>query len=476
MLFSSLPYLAFLAGVFLLYHIAACRCPRASLNLLFCASLFFYAWWRPSFLVLLLLSIVGNYYLGIGIRRYRAEANKWLLCLGILLNLIPLLLFKYTNFLLSIFDALILDAPTHRLELFLPLGISFFTFQQIAYLVDCHKEEVRNYSFAEYGLFVSFWPQLIAGPIVHHRDLLPQLLQQRRITLDNFMIGLAVFSIGVFKKIVIADTFGVYADWGWGGGVLNGLTCGAAWLVTVSYTLQLYFDFSGYCDMAIGSAALFGIWLPYNFNSPYWSCSIQDFWRRWHMTLSRWLRDYLYIPLGGNRCGNLKTLRNVFLTFLIGGIWHGAGWTFVAWGAMHGLALCVHRIWSQYGKLRMPRTYGWLMTIFFVHLAWVLFRAPDLSSAMLMFSRMFALDNVAGTFDCASGMMFQGWYWIVMGIAIVVLVSPNVMSIIDSIRLWSGKLVVCALLGGMSALLLLSTFVRMFAKGIPQSPFLYFQF
>lgn len=194
------------------------------------------------------------------------------------------------------------------------------------------------------------------------------------------------------------------------------------------------------------------------------------------MTLSRWLRDYLYIPLGGNRRGNLKTLRNVFLTFLIGGIWHGAGWTFVAWGAMHGLALCVHRIWGQYSKLRMPRTYGWLLTIFFVHLAWVMFRAPDLSSAMLMFSRMFALDNVAGTFDCASGMMFQGWYWIVMGIAIVVLVSPNVMSIIDAIKSWGDKLVVCAVLGGMSALLLLSTFVRMFAKGIPQSPFLYFQF
>jgi len=274
------------------------------------------------------------------------------------------------------------------LDLALPLAISFFTFQQIAYLVDSYRGQTSEYDFLNYALFVTFFPQLIAGPIVHHAEMMPQFASKWNLIkrYRNISLGLFIFSVGLFKKVVIADTFAVWANTGFDDSEV--LSFVDAWATSLSYTFQLYFDFSGYTDMAIGSALLFNIKLPINFNSPYKSLTIQDFWRRWHITLSNFLRDYIYIPLGGNRKGDFRVYVNLLATFVIGGAWHGAGWTFILWGGLHGLALITHRIWSQAG-LGMPRLLAWFITFNFVNIAWVFFRARDWNDAMKVLSGMF---------------------------------------------------------------------------------------
>jgi len=281
-----------------------------------------------------------------------------------------------------------------NLNWLLPLAISFFTFQQIAYLVDCYRGSVKEYDFLNYALFVTFFPQLIAGPIVHHREMMPQFMKDsrhHRINYENIAAGLFIFSIGLFKKVVIADTFSVIATNGFD--VAESLNVVEAWITSLSYTFQLYFDFSGYTDMAIGCALLFNIRLPINFNSPYKATDIRDFWRRWHITLSRFLRDYIYIPLGGNRQGNMVTYRNLMATFVIGGIWHGAGWTFIAWGVMHGVAMVVHALWSRAGMV-MSGVIAWFITFNFINISWVFFRAKDFDSVKKVLGGMFTGDIV----------------------------------------------------------------------------------
>ena len=279
------------------------------------------------------------------------------------------------------------------LDLALPLAISFFTFQQISYLVDSYRGETKEYDFLNYALFVTFFPQLIAGPIVHHKEMMPQFASKWNLVKNykNIALGLFIFSIGLFKKVVIADTFAVWATAGFD--TATTLNLFEAWATSLSYTFQLYFDFSGYTDMAIGAALLFNIKLPINFNSPYKATSIQDFWRRWHITLSRFLKDYIYIPLGGNRKGEFRTYANLMATFIIGGLWHGADWTFVFWGFLHGFALVIHRAWSKLG-FKLNTILAWFITFNFINISWVFFRAKEWDDAIKVLSSMFSLDNM----------------------------------------------------------------------------------
>jgi D-alanyl-lipoteichoic acid acyltransferase DltB (MBOAT superfamily) len=326
-----------------------------------------------------------NYVIGNALTKHRYEdrakkistqiSKKSILVIGITANLGLLGYFKYSDFLIENINST-LSADVPLLDLALPLAISFFTFQQIAYLVDSYRRETTEYDFLNYAVFVSFFPQLIAGPIVHHKEMMPQFanIRTKVINYKNISLGLFIFSIGLFKKVVIADSFSVWANAGFD--TASTLNLFEAWATSLSYTFQLYFDFSGYTDMAIGTALLFNIKLPINFHSPYKSTNIQDFWRRWHITLSRFLRDYVYIPLGGNRNGNFHTYNNLMATFILGGIWHGAGWTFVFWGFLHGMALVIFRLWNQLG-LKLWTWLAWAITFNFINITWVFFRAEE---------------------------------------------------------------------------------------------------
>jgi D-alanyl-lipoteichoic acid acyltransferase DltB (MBOAT superfamily) len=278
-------------------------------------------------------------------------------------------------------------------HIILPIGISFFTFTQIAFLVDSYKGEVKEYSLLHYILFVTYFPHLLAGPILHHKEMMPQFSNKWNFSLRwrNVSLGLFLFSIGLFKKVILADSFAVWANPGFSTETV--LTLIDAWTTSLSYTLQLYFDFSGYVDMAIGMSLMFNIRLPLNFNSPYKAKDIQDFWRRWHITLSRFLRDYIYIPLGGNKVSKYRNYVNLFSVFFIGGIWHGASWMFVIWGILHGGAIVIHRIWKDFG-LRMWGWLGWLITFNFVNVAWVFFRADDLDTAQNILIGMSGLNGI----------------------------------------------------------------------------------
>ncbi|PHR59452.1 MAG: membrane-bound O-acyltransferase family protein [Arcobacter sp.] len=397
MLFNSYEFIfLFLPLSFFIYfYLLEKRLITGAKGFLVFASLFFYSWWNIAYLPLILSSMLFNYVLGNALNENFKKIRipkKSLLTFGIVSNLSLLGYFKYTDFFLENFNGFF-DGSVPLLHLALPLAISFFTFQQIAYLVDSYRGETAEYDFLNYSLFVTFFPQLIAGPIVHHAEMMPQFASKWNLVKNyrNIAIGLFIFSIGLFKKVVIADSFSKWATAGFDHAeVLNLIE---AWATSLSYTFQLYFDFSGYTDMAIGAALLFNIKLPINFNSPYKALDIQDFWRRWHITLSRFLRDYIYIPLGGSRKGNLRTYTNVLTTFILGGIWHGAGWTFVFWGFLHGMALVVHRAWKSLG-FAMPKALAWFITFNFINIAWVFFRAKEWDDAVKVLNGMFFGDIV----------------------------------------------------------------------------------
>ena len=387
------------------------------------ASLFFYGYFKVEYIFILIFSVLINFTLANLILRQNANKQttnrngQLFLILGITFNLLLLSGFKYTDFLLENFNLfsklLNLDFNIPLPHILLPLGLSFITFQQIAFLVDCYKRsdiesliKVKHIDFIDYALFISFFPQLIAGPIVHHKEMMPQfaaLLDKGKafVNWEYMAKGLFIFSIGLFKKIYVADTFALWANKGFfvasNGGVLNIFE---AWATSLSYTFQIYFDFSGYCDMAIGLGLFFGIVLPINFNSPYKSLNIAEFWRRWHMTLGRFLKDYLYIPLGGNRSGKLLNLRNLFIVAFLSGIWHGAGWGFVIWGILHGGAMCIHRIytyikpnWKCFESI-FYKIFAWFITFNFINFAWVFFRAENLKDALSIIQSMFGITWV----------------------------------------------------------------------------------
>ena len=362
------------------------------------ASLFFYAWWNPPYLILLAISILFNF--GVGRLLQEPErytflpSRKLVLGLGLAFNLGFLGYFKYYAFVVQNIDA-VTGADFTVTHIALPLAISFFTFQKIAYLVDSYQGKVQDRSFINYVLFAAFFPQLIAGPIVHYSEIFPQFRKPEtyRFQWPLFTDGLSLFLLGLAKKVVLADEFARYSDMMFAGAQTGAtLTLVPAWVGALSSTLQLYFDFSGYSDMAIGLARMFNIELPLNFWSPYKSGSIIEFWRRWHMTLSRFLRDYVYIPLGGNRGGAARRYRNLLLTMLVGGIWHGAGWTFFAWGALHGVALAVNHLWTEHVtrplRSRLYQAAAHIATLLVVVCGWVIFRSPTMDAAGRVFAGM----------------------------------------------------------------------------------------
>ncbi len=370
-------------------------------------SLFFYAWWNPAYLPLMLISICGNFLIGrLVYTRTGIRSGLTLLIAGITLNLLCLAYFKYTNFLLANLNTL-LGTHYYNSDIILPLAISFFTFQQIAYLVDTWHGQGDNYRFREYCLFVIFFPHLLAGPIVHHREIIPQFSMQHSQSerAQHFATAITAISFGLFKKVILADTVAFYANQIFGK-VEAGADIGFfdAWVGAISFSLQIYFDFSAYSDIACGLALLFGVRLPQNFASPYRSTSIINFWQSWHMTLSRFLRNYVYIPLGGNRHGLIRRYTNLLCTMLLGGLWHGAGWTFVIWGAIHGVLLAINHGWRHITQkpdgtsiLQIPAVLSCLLTYTCVVLSWVMFRADNISSALRLYRAMFSWENLQWT-------------------------------------------------------------------------------
>jgi len=397
------------------------------------ASFIFYGWWNPVYLGLILSSIIFNYYIGISLNNKSVLANRLLLTIGIVGNLGLLIYFKYANFFISeINNSLGMDF--HFQSIILPLAISFFTFQQIAYLVDVYEGETSESNFLHYCIFVSFFPQLIAGPIVHHKEMLPQFAKDNvyRFNHNNLAIGITIFTIGLFKKVVLADGVAIYATPVFIAAEQGiELTFFEAWGGSLAYTLQLYFDFSGYSDMAIGLARMFSIRLPLNFYSPYKSKNIIEFWHRWHMTLSRFLRDYLYIPLGGNQKGKIRRYINLIITMLLGGLWHGAGWTFIAWGFLHSLYLVINHGWRHICRvigldLSKPSCFyslfSWGVTFVAILVGWVFFRAESIDGALNILSAMSGgngislLVNLKGSFGefepwlLSNGIQFNGLF------------------------------------------------------------------
>jgi alginate O-acetyltransferase complex protein AlgI len=405
MLFNSYQFIfGFLPVVCVLYFVAArLQGARAGIVVLVGASLFFYGWWDARYVWILLLSIACNAAFALALIRGQGRRRLWLLLAGLGFNLFLLGYFKYASFLAQNVGALFgLDWQIEPLSL--PLGISFFTFQKIAFLVDAYVGGVVSFSILNYCLFVTFFPQLIAGPIVRHNEIIPQFQNLPTVpSARDFAIGSSIFSIGLFKKVCLADPCAAWVD-----PVFAAAGSGApvgfadAWIAALAYSFQLYFDFSGYFDMAVGLARLFGIVLPLNFFSPYKAVNIIEFWRRWNITLSRFLRDFLYIPLGGNRRGVPRRYLNLMVTMLLGGLWHGASWTFVLWGGLHGLMLALNHAWhalrrsagSPPGKdTRAVQVVACAFTFVMVTNAWVLFRAPSFASASALLSTMYGVGG-----------------------------------------------------------------------------------
>jgi alginate O-acetyltransferase complex protein AlgI len=402
MLFNSLEFIfCFLPITIFVYSVLRVS-NRQLLAKLFMAasSIFFYGWWNVRYVPLVLGSVLANYLISLYFKRSGRSA-KFALVFGITFNLSLLIYFKYYNFFMENV-AHLLDLKFMFAHIALPLAISFFTFQQIAYLVESYKDRKPADSFLDYSLFVLFFPHLIAGPITNHKEMLPQFKEAGHGVLDpRFVsIGVAVFLMGLAKKVLVADTVSSFADQ-----VFNAADAGhsvsvvAAWIGALAYTFQLYFDFAGYSDMALGLGLLFGIRLPVNFASPYKSTSIIEFWSRWHISLSRFLRNYLYIPLGGNRHGKFRRYLNLFLTMSIGGLWHGAGWNFMCWGALHGVYLMINHAWQHVFGMRrgkMAGLLGWMATFGGVVFAWVLFRATTWSGAHAIIKSMLCFSETNG--------------------------------------------------------------------------------
>jgi alginate O-acetyltransferase complex protein AlgI len=386
------------------------------------ASLFFYGWWNVNYVWLLLTSVVFNYTMGYLIGRAGPRRSQAWLTLAVTADLLLLGYYKYTAFFLDSWDQ-VTGFDWSLGHIILPLGISFFSFTQIAFLVDVYRKKASEYNFVHYLLFVTYFPHLIAGPILHHAQMMPQFAQRTTYHLNwkNIAMGTTIFIIGLGKKVLMADLLSGYSR-----PIFQGVTDGGtpmfmeAWIGALSYTLQLYFDFSGYTDMAIGISLMFNIRLPLNFNSPYKAASIVDFWRRWHMTLSAFLRDYLYISLGGNRCGPVRRYVNLLLTMLLGGLWHGAGWTFVVWGGLHGLYLCINHAFmafrqrigwevNRFGKWESIPAVG--LTFLSVMVAWVFFRADNLASALSLLRGMAGLNGLSlpAEWQHSSLMAHLGW-------------------------------------------------------------------
>ncbi len=368
------------------------------------ASLFFYGYFNPAYLLIIIASVLVNYTIatlmkrsaplsaGDSADRHSFISSKTALIIGIVFNVGLLAYFKYYDFFIENVNAAFNLNFTLK-HIVLPLGISFFTFQQLSFLIAVYKGEEKLERFTAYCIFVLFFPQLVAGPIVLYGEMIPQFTDEkrRRVSADNLALGVYFFVIGLFKKVVIADTLSLFVDNGFGAS--EQLSLSAAWATSLSYTLQIYFDFSGYSDMAVGLGKMFNIDLIPNFNSPYKSASLSEFWRRWHITLGRALSTYIYRPLGGNRKGKLRTVINLLITFFISGLWHGAAWTFVLWGTLHGAIVALERL-SGSALEKIPRILRAAGTFILVNFLWVLFRAESFSQAQTIYTGMFNFKSL----------------------------------------------------------------------------------
>ena len=383
------------------------------------ASLFFYGYYNWWYLLIIVFSVVLNYTFSSimlsekdGCKRIR----KPIFGLALAVNIGSLFFFKYFDFFIGNINA-VFKSSFPFLHIALPLGISFFTFQQLSYVIDSYKgdENIRKYNFFDYALFVTYFPQLIAGPIVTHDEMVPQFADEskKRFNSDNFAKGLYAFAFGLGKKVIIADSFGLLVDAGFA--EISGLGTVNAIIVMLAYTFQIYFDFSGYCDMATGIGKMMNIDITMNFNSPYKAIGIVDFWKRWHITLTRFFTRYIYIPLGGNRKGNVRTYVNIMIVFLVSGIWHGANWTFIVWGLLHGIANVITRAidkktgWFSQNKNKVLKVFLWLLTFVFVNLTWVIFRADSLGQAGEFFVQLIHFTGIKPDIELLKTMYVGGF-------------------------------------------------------------------
>ena len=450
------------------------------------ASFIFYGYLDVKYVPLLFGSITFNYLVGRQLESH--SGHKLWLVFGIVVNVLLLGYFKYMDFFLvtvnNVVGADVFDLP----HIVLPLGISFFTFTQSAYLVDAYRKEAAPHDFLTYCEFVTIFPHLIAGPIINHKQMLPQFTATEtfHINIKNVVLGLSLFVMGLAKKVLIADRLSHIAN-----NVFSradSLTCLEAWIGAFSYTFQLYFDFSGYSEMAIGLGLMFNLRLPTNFNSPYQAKSIIDFWRRWHMTLGMWVKDYFYIPMGGNRHGELKKMRNLFLSMLIIGLWHGAGWTFIVWGGLHGIFLMINHQWRRL-KINLPSFMNWSITFLCVLVCWVFFRAESLEDALSVLYAMVNIYNIGLpadgflqtylSFGNTYGLQFSPWVltgsfsWTVLGIfslSVILIKSPNPQVFLESILKYPKRMEIFAFVLG------LLLFITILTISHVESDFLYFQF
>ena len=431
------------------FAIAALVGNRAAAAWLVLASLVFYGFWRPEHTPLLLFSIAFNYVCGGVLQRPSKQGDRlpkrWVLGLAVAANLTLLGYFKYADFLIGTVEA-VAGTPLPRLGIVLPIGISFFTFTQIAYLADSYSGKIHDQNPLHYALFVTYFPHLISGPVLHHAEMIPQFRRAETYVprLRNFVLGFAFLGIGLAKKTLVADSAAPLANSVFDAADIAALGAATVWQGVLAYTLQIYFDFSGYSDMAVGLSLLVGMRIPYNFNSPYKALNIIDFWRRWHMTLSRFLRDYLYIALGGSRRGPYRRYLNLAVTMLLGGLWHGASWTFVVWGGLHGLFLVINHGWHEVrtrlaphlphrGKNALTNVLGkyasLTLTLGSVMIAWVFFRATDFGRATQVLAGMFGLNDAANPIP-ASATLASAWIWLALGFA-AVLIPQNSQEMID---------------------------------------------
>lgn len=408
MVFSSFTFLfIFLPLVLLTYFLAKKRQYRNIVLLVF--SLIFYAWGEPVYVLLMLLSIIVNYFIALKIERRKKGKKKWMI-MDVIFNLGIIGFFKYGNFMIQNINS-IFHSNIREMNLALPIGISFYTFQVLSYVIDVYRKTVpAQKSMVNLGMYVTLFPQLIAGPIVRYETVAEEI-ENRKENFNEVVEGLKRFFIGLGKKVLIANQMALIADTIYGGDLEVTGTI-ALWLAAISYTLQIYFDFSGYSDMAIGLGRMFGFHFLENFNYPYIAKSITDFWRRWHISLSTWFRDYVYIPLGGNRVNKLKWLRNILVVWLLTGLWHGASWNFILWGVYYGVILIIEKVFL--GKLieKLPKVLQHIYALFFIIIGWVIFRVEDFSQMGIVLQKMFVwqasgiVDNIILNFDIFSSLPY----------------------------------------------------------------------
>lgn len=479
MLFNSYEFICFFlpVTVVIFFSLVKLRLIKVAIYWLTISSILFYGYWNPAYVPLLIVSVIGNFCFGKYLSRANPKNlyNKVILWLGIGFNLGMLGYYKYSAFLISSLNQFF-NTNWSIPEILLPLGISFYSFTQIAYLVDAYRSDAKdcNYDPLSYILFVVFFPQLIAGPILRHDQLIPELQNRKNYIFDhkNVALGITLFILGLAKKVLIADNIAPWVAHVFGHA--DSVTFIEAWIGALSYTLQLYFDFSGYSDMAIGLGWIFNFHLPINFNSPYKATSISDFWRRWHITLSHFLRDYLYIPLGGSRKGELRRYTNLIITMLLGGLWHGAGLTYIIWGGLHGLFLAINHRWKKTG-FKLPSIVAWTITFNAIMISWIIFRAANLNDAIEILKTMVGIkgislsSNFPGILPWLSQIVqlsnYQQSLATLLLILLAVLVMPNTQQIMQRFKptaSWA------------TAIGLISAFCLLSLNRV--SEFLYFQF